>query len=169
MTEPGARDTALAPFELIAEMTQDFASSLDIERSVGRALERIVEHLGAVAGSLWLLESGERELVCRASVGPHPITGQRLPVSEGVLGRSVRENVCQAVLDVSRDPHFAPSVDETSGLQTRSLLCAPMSATRAWRPPCSRRSGCEASSSSPPRSSAVCCRGLAGLRFRSSA
>jgi sigma-B regulation protein RsbU (phosphoserine phosphatase) len=130
MPESGAPDpaaTSQAPFELIAEMTQDFASSLDIERTVGRALERIVEHLGAVAGSLWLLETGERELICRASVGPHQIAGQRLSVNEGIIGRSVRENLCQAVLDVSRDPHFASSIDEESGLRTRSLLCAPMS------------------------------------------
>ena len=118
MAEPGAPDTTPAPFELIADMTQDFARSLDIERTVGRALERIVAHVGAVAGSLWLLESGERELVCRASVGPHQITGQRLPVSEGIIGRSVRENVCQAILDASRDPHFAASIDEKSGLRT---------------------------------------------------
>jgi sigma-B regulation protein RsbU (phosphoserine phosphatase) len=124
---PNTATTSQAAFELIAEMTQDFASSLDIERTVGRALERIVEHLDAVAGSLWLLETGERELICHASVGPHQITGQRLPVSEGIIGRSVRENLCQAVLDVSRDPHFASSIDQESGMQTRSLLCAPMS------------------------------------------
>ena len=111
MSEPSA-PSSQEPFALIAEMTQDFASSLDIERTVGRALARVVEHLGAVAGSLWLLETGERELVCRASVGPHPITGQRLPVNEGILGRSVRENICQAVLDVSRSPHFTASIDQ---------------------------------------------------------
>lgn len=130
MPEPAAPEASAAsevPFELIAEMTQDFASSLDIEHTVERALARIIDHLGAVAGSLWLLDGAGRELVCRASVGPNPITGQRLPASEGIIGRSVRENLCQAVLDASRDPHFTPRVDEKSGLRTRSLLCAPMS------------------------------------------
>jgi sigma-B regulation protein RsbU (phosphoserine phosphatase) len=114
-------------FALLAEMTQDFTDTLDIERALERALSVIVAHLGAEAGSLWLVEENGEELSCRASVGPNPVTGMRMPVTQGILGLSVRENTCQKVLDVSRDPHFFRDVDEKSGFVTRSILCAPMS------------------------------------------
>lgn len=121
-----SRDFAGA-FALLAEMTQDFADSLDIEATLERALGKIVAHLDGVVGSLWLIDEGTQELVCRASVGPKPITGERLPVTQGVIGRCVRGNCCETVLDVQGDPHFARTVDEKSGFVTRSLLCAPLS------------------------------------------
>jgi len=114
-------------FALLAEMTQDFADSLDIETTLERALGKIVAHLDGVVGSLWLIEEEGQELVCRASVGPHPITGMRLPVTQGVIGRCVQENRCATVLDVQNDPRFARIVDEKSGFVTCSLLCAPLS------------------------------------------
>jgi sigma-B regulation protein RsbU (phosphoserine phosphatase) len=121
------RSEIAGAFALLAEMSQDFADTLEIESTLERALARIAEHLHSEAGSLWLLDERGRELECKASVGPHPITGMRLSVDKGIIGRSVRENVCQTVLDVTKDPNFSVSVDEESGFVTRSLLCAPMS------------------------------------------
>jgi sigma-B regulation protein RsbU (phosphoserine phosphatase) len=114
-------------FELLAEMTRAFADTLEIESTLERALAMIAEHLHSEAGSLWLLDEQGTELECKACVGPNPITGMRLSIDKGIIGRSIRENVCQTVFDVSKDPHFTVSVDEESGFETRSLLCAPMS------------------------------------------
>jgi sigma-B regulation protein RsbU (phosphoserine phosphatase) len=113
-------------FALLAEMTQDFADSLDVETTFERALASIASHVGAEAGSLWLLEDDGALVTCLACVGPNPITGLRLPVSEGLIGKSVRENTCLRVTDVEKDPDFSHTMDEQSGFRTRSLLCAPM-------------------------------------------
>ncbi len=114
-------------FALLAEMSRAFADTLEIESTLKRALAMIAEHLHAEAGSLWLIDEDGSHLECMASVGPNPITGMRLGIDTGIIGRSIRENVCQTVLDVSKDPNFSVSVDEESGFETRSLLCAPMS------------------------------------------
>lgn len=114
-------------FALLAEMTHNFAGALDLQATFESALASIARHVGAAAGSLWLVEPGGQEMACVACVGPNPITGLRLPVSEGIVGKSVRENVCQSVLDVSQDPNFSHKMDEQSGFVTRSILCAPMS------------------------------------------
>lgn len=114
-------------FALLAEMTRDFADTLEIESTLKRALGMIADHLDAEAGSLWLIDPDGLNIECKASVGPSPITGMRLSIDQGIIGRSIRENVCQTVLDVSKDPNFTVSVDEESGFATRSLLCAPMS------------------------------------------
>ena len=39
----------------------------------------------------------------------------------------MREKACQTVLDVAQDPNFSSRIDESSGMVTRSILCAPMS------------------------------------------
>jgi sigma-B regulation protein RsbU (phosphoserine phosphatase) len=114
-------------FELLAEMSRDFAGTLEIGSTLERGLAMIATHLHAEAGSLWLVDEEGTTLECRACVGPNPITGMRLSIEKGIIGRSVRENVCQTVLDVSKDPNFTVTVDEESGFATRSLLCAPMS------------------------------------------
>ena len=122
---PEAGDLAGA-FALISEMMQAFAASGDLQATLDRALESIVDHLSAEAGSLWLLEE-DRELVCYASSSGSDIRGTRLAASQGIIGRCVRENSDQSVLDARSDPAFAPGVDQQSGFETRSLLCAPMS------------------------------------------
>ncbi len=114
-------------FALLAEMSQGFAGAMDLEGTLERALASISAHVGATGGSLWLLEENGETVACVASVGPNPITGMRLPLSEGVVGRCIRENLCQTIFDASRDPNFSTRADRQSGLRTRSLMSAPMS------------------------------------------
>jgi sigma-B regulation protein RsbU (phosphoserine phosphatase) len=47
-------------------------------------------------------------------------------VTQGIVGRSVRENRCQRVFDVREDPNFFGGVDQETGFVTRSILSAPM-------------------------------------------
>ena len=136
MTAPSAADAHQAgggsaelgaQLELIARMIQDFASSLDIDATLRRALARISEHIGAEGGAIFLLDDTQRELVCHACYGPAKLTGLRLDRGEGVVGRSVRRNTCELVRDALTDRSFAPRVDRATGFTTRSILCAPLS------------------------------------------
>ena len=113
--------------ELLAEIGQDFASSGDIGASLDKALSRIAENLDAEAASLFLLESDDKELVCHACFGPADILGLHMAATEGIVGRSVQDNVSLIVRDVRKNPDFAVSVDADSGFTTRSILCAPLS------------------------------------------
>ena len=113
--------------ELLAGIGQDFAASLDISDTLGKALERIAGYLGAEAASLFLLEDDDRTLICQACYGPVNIRGLRIGAEQGIVGRSVHENICQMVRDVRLDPDFARQVDDDTGFRTRSILCAPMS------------------------------------------
>ncbi len=78
-------------FALIAEMARGFAEARDFDGVLARALGSIASHVGAEAGSLWILDAGVGELSCITCVGPSLIAGMRLPVSEGLVGRSVRQ------------------------------------------------------------------------------
>lgn len=121
-----ARGELAGALSLLARMSQDFAHSLDVATTLERALATIAAQLDAEAGSLWLVENDGREIACHACVGPHPMTGLRLPAGDGIVGRSVRENLSQCVLDVARDAEFSKLLEARSGFVTRSILCAPM-------------------------------------------
>lgn len=111
---------------MLAELTQDFASSLDIEETLQHAVDQIITHLHAEAASIFLLDDARRALVCRKCAGPVDITGLRLQPDEGIVGESVRTGRVQIVRDVSQNDSFAAGVDEGTGFVTRSLLCAPL-------------------------------------------
>lgn len=113
--------------ELLAVISQDFATSLDVEATVHKALHHIMAYLDAEAASVFLLENDDTEIVCRVCVGPVDITGIRLPAGKGIVGQSIDEGECLIVREAYKDPRFASMVDEQSGFKTRSILCAPMS------------------------------------------
>ena len=85
---------------LIARMSQEFASSLDVDVTLDKALGEITQHIGAEGGTVFLIDESGEQLVCRASSGPEKLVGIRLSVNEGIVGRSVRDNSCQMVRDV---------------------------------------------------------------------
>jgi sigma-B regulation protein RsbU (phosphoserine phosphatase) len=113
--------------ELIAEVSQGFATSLNIEETLRNAVERFMIYLDAEAASIFLLENDDAEIVCHDCAGPVDITGLRLEADTGIVGKTVRDNSVQMVRDVSQDPDFAASVDAGTGFVTRSILCAPLS------------------------------------------
>ena len=111
---------------LLAELSQAFAQSLDLEETLRSAADHIIEFLDAEAASVFLLE-GE-ELVCRASSGPSPITGLRLPKGAGIVGRTLAEGGWKMVRDVRDDPDFYSAVDSKTQFTTRSIMCTVLQA-----------------------------------------
>ena len=112
--------------ELLADITQSFASSLEITDTLNNAIQKFMEYLNAEAASIFLLETNGTELVCRACAGPVDITGLSLPAEAGIVGKTVSSRVPQMVRDVSTDTSFAKNVDKDTGFVTRSILCTPL-------------------------------------------
>ena len=113
--------------ELLAAMGRDFASTLDIEASLKRAIEHITEYVNAEGGALFMLDKTGETLRCHACIGPSEITGLTLKSDQGIVGRCVQNDVGEIVRDVAKDSDFHGGVDEETGVTTRSILCAPMS------------------------------------------
>lgn len=114
--------------ELLSRMSGHLAVTLNIDDTIQKALGLIVHFVKAEAGSMFLLEDNATRLNCKASVGPVNINGLVLEADEGIIGQCVTENRSRMVRNVSEDPDFDQSVDESTGFQTRSILCAPMNA-----------------------------------------
>ncbi len=116
----------VAHLELLADMTQSFASSLEIDETLRIALRKTMEYLHAEGGSIFLLVDDDQTLECRASMGPVSITGLRLGADQGIVGRAVQSNETLMIRDVSSSHNFNVAVDEDTGFLTRSVLCAPL-------------------------------------------
>jgi sigma-B regulation protein RsbU (phosphoserine phosphatase) len=110
----------------LADVTQGFASSLNIQETLQNAISQFLIYLDAEAASIFLLENDDTELVCMDCAGPVDITGIRLKADQGIVGKTVQTKSCQMIRDVSKDKNFAKSVDETSGFITKSILCTPL-------------------------------------------
>lgn len=122
------REVFASHMALIAEMTREFSSSRDSQTVSRHGLARITTFLGAEASSLFLLDEEGHDLVCVACFGPVDVTGMRLPLRKGIVGRAVVLNQTQMVRDAGRDPDFGgQEVTERTGFVTRSVLVAPLS------------------------------------------
>ena len=110
----------------LAELSQDFASSLDIGETLKHAIDRFIVYLDAEAASIFLLDDDGRALTCRECAGPVDIRGLRLAPAQGIVGQTVARNEPRIVRDVARDPSFAAMVDVDTGFATRSILCVPL-------------------------------------------
>ncbi|NOZ11704.1 MAG: SpoIIE family protein phosphatase [Gammaproteobacteria bacterium] len=112
--------------DLLAEISEAFATSLNLDDTLQHALNRIMEYLDAEAASIFLLDEGDTKLNCRACAGPIDIKGLRVDVGQGVVGRTLQENRVIMVRDVDQDPSFTNTIDKQTGFKTRSVLCAPL-------------------------------------------
>ena len=110
----------------LADVTQGFASSLNIKETLQNAIRQFLIYLDAEAASIFLLEKEDTQLVCMDCAGPVDITGISLAADQGIVGHTVQTKTCQMIRDVSKDPNFAKNVDEESGFVTKSILCAPL-------------------------------------------
>lgn len=110
----------------LADVTQGFAASLNIQETLQNAIRQFLIYLDAEAASIFLLENNDTELVCMDCAGPVDITGIRLKADQGIVGKSVQSKCCHMIRDVSQDKNFTSTVDEQSGFTTKSILCAPL-------------------------------------------
>jgi sigma-B regulation protein RsbU (phosphoserine phosphatase) len=112
--------------ELLSKMSGHLAVTLNIEETIQKALDLIVQFVKAEGGSLFLLTDRGNRLICKASAGPVDIRGISVKAGEGIVGQCVASGTSRIVRDVMQDPDFDHSVDDTTGFKTRSILCAPM-------------------------------------------
>lgn len=111
---------------VLAEVSQQLAVSVDLQRTLSESVAYITEYLKAEAAAVFMVDRVHGVLECRACVGPVDIQGLRIPLEQGIVGRAVSQNACQMVRDAHLDPDFAGRVDATTGFVTRSVLCAPL-------------------------------------------
>ncbi len=116
----------LQQLRLLADLSQEFAQSLNIDDTLDLAVQRIADYMDAEAASVFLLE--DDKLVCRASFGPVDLKGMAVDSDVGLVGKTLTTGQCQIIRDARSESDFSCYVDELTGFCTRSVLCTPLKA-----------------------------------------
>jgi signal transduction histidine kinase len=113
---------------MLNRASHTLTSTFDLDRVLVTVLEEVRRLLGIVACSVWLLEPGTDELVCRQATGPQKeiVRGWRLALGEGIVGWVVRNGKSLIVPDMRADERHFKGVDQETGLQLRSILSIPL-------------------------------------------
>ena len=116
----------LEQLSLLADLSQDFVKSMDINDILRRAVKRIKSYMDAEAASIFLIDANKQNLICRASAGPVDVTDMAIQVDSGIIGRTFTTGEGQIIIDARKDADFVCHVDTLTGFQTRSVLCTPL-------------------------------------------
>lgn len=124
---PSSDSTSITdPLAFAATLSGDLAASSDINYTIRRVLGEMVKALKAQAGALFLYDEEEKNLICRASVGPVSIEGQSIPFGEGLVGSAIARDRIISTHDAYREKDFHNAMDQNTGFVTASLICAPL-------------------------------------------
>lgn len=95
---------------LINQISQDLTATLDLPALMRKVVRAIHQLLGYEAVHIHLLDEAAALVSTQATAASSPEMlieeGFSFPVTQGVVGRAIRERKTQLVLDVHRDPDF---------------------------------------------------------------
>ncbi len=121
------RARAAETLAFLGDLSRALAVSLDLAQTLSQTITRVAEFMQVEGAALFLLDPATQVLDCRICVGAVNISGSRLAVGQGVVGRAVADNATQIVADATTDARVWRGTDEDNGFVTRSLVCAPLS------------------------------------------
>jgi len=113
--------------QLLQEMTLKLTSELNVETLLENILNSAIKVVGAVAGSLILLDRRADELVFEVVVGGsgEALEGRRMPKDKGIAGWVLHTRAPLIVDDVSRDERFYKEFDG-GDFHTANIICVPL-------------------------------------------
>jgi signal transduction histidine kinase len=109
-------------------VAQNLSSTLDIDPLLKQILDSAVELLNCETGSLLTIDAETNEAVFSVVNGPvaEKLQGTRIPMTEGLVGKSISERQPVVVNNVGRSDEWSENTDKKSGFETRGLLVVPM-------------------------------------------
>ncbi len=116
--------------ELLNRAGRAFNSTLELDDVLITVLEEVRQLLQVVACSVWLIQVGTDELVCRQAVGPKSevVHDWWVVDGQGIADWVARYDESLIVSGAQADPHYFVEIDEKTGLEMRSILAVPLRA-----------------------------------------
>ena len=112
----------------LAESAAAITASLNLEDVLVRILEQISSALQVPAVSLALIDPQGEYLVFKAATGwvRDETAASRIKLGQGVAGWTAKEGRGIVVTDVRKESRYDPEVETRTGIQVRSVACAPI-------------------------------------------
>ena len=116
--------------QLITNLNQEFALSLDLNETLNTALKVIIERINAQAANIFLINDKIKKFECIASLNQDHLEDYKLDLKDGVMAKAVDQKKCIRVGDVRKDvrdiAEFYFDLDNKTNFTTLSVLCAPL-------------------------------------------
>lgn len=126
MDDPQELERRLREYETLLEIGVELAGTLDLERVLHLALEKVEQLCHAETSSIWELDATRGDLffrIVRGRAAPN-IRDLRVPIGQGIVGEVARSGRAEVVQDVANDRRWRG--DGSSGFVTRALLSVPL-------------------------------------------
>ena len=79
---------------IITKMNQEFATSLDLNETLQKALEVIIKRVDAQAANIFLIDEKKQVFQCIASKYQSYLEDYEIPLTQGVMGKAVLHKKC---------------------------------------------------------------------------
>ncbi len=116
--------------EIITNMNQEFALSLELKETLNTALKVIIGRLNAQAANIFLINDEKKKFECIASINQDYLDEYELDLSDGVMAKAVDQKKCIRVGNVRKDvreiAEFYFDLDNKTNFITYSVLCSPL-------------------------------------------
>ena len=116
--------------QIINKMNQEFALSLDFDETLNTALQVIIARLNAEAANIFLINNKTKKFECILSLQQEHLDQYQLDLTDGVMGRAVKQRKCIRVGNVRKDvreiAEFYFDLDNKTNFTTYSVLCPPL-------------------------------------------
>jgi putative nucleotidyltransferase with HDIG domain len=115
-------------FDLLDKIWRNVRSTEQDHPLVATIMRMTHELLNATAALLFLINEENQEMLFKLAYGPAGKQFRELHISKqyGIAGWVTRNGKPLRVNDVNKDQCFAKSVDEFTGITTKSVICAPL-------------------------------------------
>jgi HD-GYP domain-containing protein (c-di-GMP phosphodiesterase class II) len=118
--------------ELVYGVNKKIRSSPRMTQMLEQVIKTTQKTLSIAAASILLFGDNEEELFFEVASGPvgKVLRQVKLNTRYGIAGQVARTGRPLIVNDVTRSEKFHKMIDDTTGFQTRSLICAPLMVRR---------------------------------------
>lgn len=123
-------DDSRLRLETLIEINQLMLSATDTSEMAKAIIEAARRLFSAEACSIAVMDDEANELVFAYSAGGAEVGDFRMKPGQGIIGWVAQTGESVICMDTSKDPRFYSGVDDKTGFQTRSLLCAPLTQHR---------------------------------------
>ncbi|MCB9799526.1 MAG: SpoIIE family protein phosphatase [Candidatus Omnitrophica bacterium] len=113
----------------VLAVTAKINSSLDLDELLGIIMSTASDVMHTQTASLMLIEPASNDLVFKVALGDKGselIEKFRIKMGEGIAGHVAQTGEAVIVNDTQHDARFASRFDESTGFQTKAILCVPL-------------------------------------------
>lgn len=113
---------------LLNDVGHLLTSTLDFNEVLHLLMSQIQKIMRVEAVSLLLVEQGTKDLIFEVALGiaSNSMEKQKLAAGKGIVGWVAKSGKSVLIPDVTIDPRFDRSFDESTGFVTKSMICVPL-------------------------------------------